>query len=290
MHPDISAPGTAQPVHLKIEMIGQPSGKEDPYSLTPPAAEQIFSIIWVTEGKFSLNDNWQTITDRQFIFCFRSDQPGKLYFDDSTRGIIISFTKHFLDMGELGFDFDYQPCLLQLFCKLEMVTLTGEWALELKDLINRILNEYKNVFLFKTEILNRYIKIFLIHISRYFEYDLKLVQRTRNRELVQKFMYALDRNYRQKKTVSYYAGLLFVTPNYLNVIIKRSTGYPASHHIRTRVVAEAKRMAVNTSSSMKEIAYCLGFEDTAHFSKFFKSTSGSNFSEFKKEMVTIAAS
>jgi AraC family transcriptional activator of pobA len=34
---------------------------------------------------------------------------------------------------------------------------------------------------------------------------------------------------------------------------------------------------------MKEIAYFLGFCDMAHFSKFFKNTTGMNFSDFKKE-------
>jgi AraC-like DNA-binding protein len=33
---------------------------------------------------------------------------------------------------------------------------------------------------------------------------------------------------------------------------------------------------------MKEIAYSLGFDNLAHFSKFFKSNSGVNFTDYKK--------
>ena len=58
--------------------------------------------------------------------------------------------------------------------------------------------------------------------------------------------------------------------NYLNEIIKKTTGYSAGYHIRQRVVLEAKRKAAYSDSCMKEIAYHLGFCDIAHFSKFFK--------------------
>jgi AraC-like DNA-binding protein len=33
---------------------------------------------------------------------------------------------------------------------------------------------------------------------------------------------------------------------------------------------------------MKEVAYSLGFEDIAHFSRFFKNTAGMNFTDFRK--------
>jgi YesN/AraC family two-component response regulator len=83
--------------------------------------------------------------------------------------------------------------------------------------------------------------------------------------------------------VSDYAGRLSVTPNYLNEIIKKTTGFSAGHHIRQRIVLEAKRQATYSGRCMKEIAYFLGFCDMAHFSKLFKNTTGMNFSYFKKE-------
>ena len=38
---------------------------------------------------------------------------------------------------------------------------------------------------------------------------------------------------------------------------------------------------------MKEIAYDLGFLDSAHFSRFFKTFGGINFSEFKRGGVVV---
>jgi AraC family transcriptional regulator, transcriptional activator of pobA len=35
---------------------------------------------------------------------------------------------------------------------------------------------------------------------------------------------------------------------------------------------------------MKEIAYSLGFDNLAHFSKYFKTNSGINFTDFKRQV------
>jgi YesN/AraC family two-component response regulator len=73
------------------------------------------------------------------------------------------------------------------------------------------------------------------------------------------------------------------------VIVKRHTRQPAGYHIRQRIVQEAKRLALYSDVCMKEIAYLLGFSDTAHFSKFFKKSTGINFSEFKRRREPEAA-
>ena len=95
-------------------------------------------------------------------------------------------------------------------------------------------------------------------------------------------MELLDKNFKEKKMVAEYAAQLLVTPNYLNRIVKKNTGFSAGHHIRQRIVLEAKRMGRYSGAAMKEIAYNLGFMDLAHFSRFFKTFGGANFSDFKR--------
>ncbi|HLA57121.1 MAG TPA: hypothetical protein VK622_00090 [Puia sp.] len=45
-----------------------------------------------------------------------------------------------------------------------------------------------------------------------------------------------------------------------------------------------------SGAGMKEIAYDLGFLDIAHFSRFFKTFAGANFSDFKKGALVIPVS
>jgi len=104
----------------------------------------------------------------------------------------------------------------------------------------------------------------------------------KEKELLDRFMERLNQDYASKKLVSDYADDLCISANYLNTIIKKVTGFPASHHIQQCIIREAKCRALKSGAMMKEIAYDLGFRDLAHFSKFFKNYSGSSFSTFMK--------
>ena len=87
------------------------------------------------------------------------------------------------------------------------------------------------------------------------------------------------------KLVHEYASDLSVSPNYLNEVVKKYTGFPVRYHIQQRIILEAKRLALHSGSNMKEIAYKLGYEDMAHFSKFFKANCGINFTDFRKQLL-----
>lgn len=103
----------------------------------------------------------------------------------------------------------------------------------------------------------------------------------RNLETVRHFFSLIEKQYTTKKMASDYADELAVTPNYLNELAKNITGHPASYHVQQRIVLESKRMLAFSNLSMKEIAYELGFDDSAHFSKYFKNVSGQNFTDYK---------
>ena len=82
-----------------------------------------------------------------------------------------------------------------------------------------------------------------------------------------------------------YAELLCVTPNYLNEVIKLSINSSAKDFIQDRIILEAKRMAIFTGKSGKEIGFELGFEDPSHFSKFFKTNAGLSLQDFKESII-----
>ena len=97
----------------------------------------------------------------------------------------------------------------------------------------------------------------------------------------------VDQNFVEKKMVNDYASDLFVSPNYLSSVVKKGTGYSASYHIQQRIILEAKRLALDPGINMKEIGYKLGYEDVAHFSKFFKINGGVNFTNFRRQLLAM---
>ncbi|WP_127125288.1 helix-turn-helix domain-containing protein [Pseudoflavitalea rhizosphaerae] len=111
--------------------------------------------------------------------------------------------------------------------------------------------------------------------------DLGLYQKT---PVLQRYLSLVEQHFREEKSVAFYAGLLHITPNYLNILCKRQFQVSAMFFIQKRVTLEAKRMILSTDMSLKEIAFELGFKDPAYFSNFFRAQTGSSPRGFKREL------
>ena len=230
-----------------------------------------YEIVWLINGKGKLFvDLEEHSIENNMIFCLKPHQAHRFAMDSSMEGFVFSFTDSFFNAGEHEFDISVQSSLYQLFNECRPVLLQKMIEEEVRDISLKMKKEYENQYPFRALLLKRYFRIFLILLSRQLEEYVETVGQTRETELVKRFMEMLDKNFREEKMVSSYAAQLFVTANYLNRIVKKITGYSAGHHIRQRVVLEAKRMGRYSESGMKEIAYELGFLDSAHFSRFFK--------------------
>lgn len=75
-------------------------------------------------------------------------------------------------------------------------------------------------------------------------------------------------------TVKYCADQLHLSPNYFGDLIKKETGKSAIEHIQIKVIEMAKERVFDTSKTISEIAYELGFKHPQHFSRMFKKELG----------------
>lgn len=96
----------------------------------------------------------------------------------------------------------------------------------------------------------------------------------RHREIVLAFRAALAERLSSSRQPSYYASLLNISTVYLNEVVKGVTGMSTAFYIKYEAVLQAKRLLVNTSLSVKQIANQLGFTDYAYFSRLFSRTTG----------------
>ncbi|WP_410879918.1 helix-turn-helix domain-containing protein [Myroides sp. DW712] len=99
---------------------------------------------------------------------------------------------------------------------------------------------------------------------------------------VQAFKMLLETHFKTQNQVAFYAEKLHITPNYLNIRVKKVLGMSASHCIQQRVILEAERLLTTTDLSIKEIAYTLGFHDTGYFNHYFKKWSNKTPGQFRK--------
>jgi AraC family transcriptional activator of pobA len=83
-------------------------------------------------------------------------------------------------------------------------------------------------------------------------------------------------------TVGYFASELSLSPNYFGDLIKKETGKSAHEFIQLKLIDAAKGRIFDTSKSVSEIAYGLGFKYSQHFSRFFKQYVGMTPQEYRK--------
>ena len=106
----------------------------------------------------------------------------------------------------------------------------------------------------------------------------------RGPNLIKKFEALLDGHYLEHWPLARYAEALKVTPTHLSRLTRETFGCPASHMIRDRVVREARRNLVYTNLPVATIAYALGFNDPAYFSRTFALATGLSPSEFRERV------
>ena len=89
-------------------------------------------------------------------------------------------------------------------------------------------------------------------------------------EVIRKFNYLVDIHYKTKRKVSDYAEMLFKSPKTLSNLFSIYNQKSPQQIILERLALEAKRLIHFTEKQNQEIAFDLGFNDPAHFSRFFK--------------------
>ncbi|MGN6354839.1 MAG: helix-turn-helix domain-containing protein [Parafilimonas sp.] len=100
-------------------------------------------------------------------------------------------------------------------------------------------------------------------------------------DIIRRFSLLLETNFKQQHEVRFYAAALNKSPKTLSNVFALLKQPSPSVLIRNRIILEAKRYLHYTEKSAKEIAFELGFESPAHFSRFFKMYAGTNISEFR---------
>jgi AraC family transcriptional activator of pobA len=69
---------------------------------------------------------------------------------------------------------------------------------------------------------------------------------------------------------SSFAEKLNITTSHLNDCVKETTGISVTQSLQNKMILEAKRQLYYTNNDVKKIAFDLGFEDNAYFSRLFK--------------------
>ena len=253
-----------------------------PVQLQQPAA------IWIESGKgiITIDIEDYEIRDNMLV-CLSQGQLMSIASQDEIKGCFMSFSPEFLMMAE-GHTKD---SLLDSLYHAEVspiVLVNAAMQAEISEVVQMVHREYSTNGMMRLPIVKGLLKLFLAYLAGVVRTAVPESQNERDIAMGRKFLELVKKHFLTRKSVAEYADELCVTPNYLNRVVKKNSGYTASYHIQQHIIMEAKRQAMHSGLSMKEVAYLLGFNDYAHFSKFFKNNSGMNFTSFKNQVRNIA--
>lgn len=153
----------------------------------------------------------------------------------------------------------------------------------LQRVVDDLCAEYGVVDGLREEMLRMQLKRFIIICTRVARERFAIgADREKLFDTVRRYYVLVDEHFRTMKRVQDYAGLLHRSPKTLANLFA-SCGQPSPLGvIHDRVNAEARRLLLYTPKSAKEIAYLLGYEDTAAFSRFFAKMNGESITEFRR--------
>ena len=105
---------------------------------------------------------------------------------------------------------------------------------------------------------------------------------SRKEELFEQFLQLLFEHCKEQHVVTFYAERLFITPQYLSLILKELTGKSANKWIDDALIVEAKILLKAPQATVQQVADILHFSDQSTFGKFFKKHMGISPMEYRK--------
>lgn len=219
------------------------------------------------------------------LFFAAPGQTVSWNFDPKQKGIMVHFKEEFISyypqkiLDEFPFFSIRETNLLALDQTREQ-----EVASTCNSMSQLFLSEEPH----KVPMLKAYLLVLLFQTKTIYEAGSKdNVQKSRALKTVHEFQQLINKNYVKKKNVEEYAQLLNLSPNYLNELVKQSTGRNAKHFINERILIESKNLLSYTQKDVAEIAYEMGFSDASHFGKFIKKQLQITPLEFRKQQTNV---
>ena len=171
----------------------------------------------------------------------------------------------------------------------EALFLSEKEETNLVALFKNIQKEYQsNIDKFSQNIIISQIELLLNYAERYYERQF-ITRKITNHQILtrleERLNYYFDNSAvlaNRIPTVSQIANDLNLSPNYLSSTLKIVSGQTTQQHIQNKLIEKAKEKLSTTALSISEIAFELGFEHPASFSKLFKKKTNSSPMEFRQ--------
>lgn len=244
-----------------------------------------YTITWIKEGQAIHATKYVEYTLRENSILFVP--PGLMHrfiINAHCTGYTITFNETFFAVKEGSQNSVSDSTLFSNPDFRSIIHLDEKQQVVFKGITDLMEKEFLNNDRYRHEMLLQQLKLFLLESRRIYEdqHDMGVsLDEEHPGSVIIKFKQLIDDNFKGQKNVSSYADMLNLRATCLNEITKKTTGITAGELIRNRIIKEAKKMLYGSNLNTKEIAYELGFQDPAYFSRFFKKYTNQTLSDYR---------
>jgi len=248
-----------------------------------PKQVNTYDIYWIKEGMGKYNIDFKQYEFDESVLFFLT--PGQVFSIENEKiksAYKLSFVKDFYCIQTHDKDVACNGVLFNNVYEMPFVKPIAKDTIKLEVVLEGILEEFKNNKTAQYDMLQAYLKQFIVNLVR-----IKNKTGTHKTDVETKlfkdFSLLVEENFKQMHSVTKYAKRLGLSPKSLTKHFNKIGVDRPSDFIKNRIVLEAKRKLVYDDYPVKQIAYGLGFNDPAYFSRFFSKATGKSPLQYKKD-------
>lgn len=246
-----------------------------------------YEIIWLKKGKGIHHIDGQKFNyNGSVLFLLSPGQVHKIEQEEKGEGFVIKFLPELFKNQKEVEEYLIDSLLFDAIDAFPVINLTASQYKVFEDLFYQITVEFNTSEIGQQQILSSFLKILITNINR-----LKHLQEAYSftpefgYDIFRKYKINIEKNYKTIHSVNEYALSLNTTARTLNGLAKKFSNKTAGQIIADRILLEAKRYLHHNTLSIKEIAFELGYEDPAYFTRFFKNNLGISPQQFKDSIL-----
>ncbi|MDL2221836.1 helix-turn-helix domain-containing protein [Parabacteroides sp. OttesenSCG-928-N08] len=263
----------------------RPEKENDGY--TTPVRLNALAVMMVSRGEMNVNIDFVSYTLK--ANCFLAIMPSHVFqvadFSSDFKATLLMVDKHFIE--------DCNPAKrspnmtnFMLLRRNPMTVLLPEETQHITNCMNILREKIRlRTHSFHKEVMQNALIGFLLELGNIFvgkSDSIRMAPLSRKEEIMNNFLQLLFVHAKEEHGVTYYAEKLFISPQYLSLVLKELSGKSANVWIDEALMMEAKILLKSPNITVQQVADQLNFSDQSTFGKFFKKHIGLSPMEYRK--------